>query len=324
MKDYIVVDIESPNMDSYSVSAIGIVIVKNNEKVDTVYSLINPEDYFDEEIIEMTGITPVMVKNAPKFYEFWPKIEKLLTENPIVGHNVTYDLSVISTTLERYHIKVQKFEYFCTMKLSKKRMTLDSYALTYIMSQLNFEYNAHNALADAEATFYLFQHLNDIREINIIEQNTFIHRGSAKKEINEEIIPNINELYGYIIELRYKDEINEKHINLITNWINENEENRIYLDINKIISKLEYLLQEDINSKDFTKKLSKVTTFASKTNIYSKEELNLQVLNGILGMIRTDKTINRKEYNFLEKWLNYYELPKEINPEKILSSFEVK
>ena len=159
MKDYIVVDIESPNMDSYSVSAIGIVIVKNNEKVDTVYSLINPEDYFDEEIIEMTGITPEMVENAPKFYEFWPKIEKLLTENPIVGHNVTYDLSVISTTLERYHIKVQKFEYFCTMKLSKKRMTLDSYALTYIMSQLNFEYNAHNALADAEATFYLFQHL---------------------------------------------------------------------------------------------------------------------------------------------------------------------
>ena len=68
-------------------------------------------------------------------------------------------------------------------------------------------------------------------------------------------------------------------------------------------------------------KLSTIVSFVSKSEIYSKEELNNQILNGILEMIKCDEKISPKEYDFLEKWLNYYELPENVDKEEILSMF---
>ncbi|RAP44576.1 MAG: hypothetical protein BZ135_08020 [Methanosphaera sp. rholeuAM6] len=323
MKEYIVLDIESPNTFCRSVSAIGIVIVKNNQKVDTIYSLINPEDEFEDEIIDMTGITPEMVKDSPKFNEYWPKIEKLLVNYPIVGHNITYDLGVISETLERYGIKAPSFEYYCTLKLSPKRLELESYALTSIMYGLGVDYDAHNALADAEVTFELFQYLDKLKKITIMDQRKYsLH--DDKKELDEQLIPHVNELYGYALELKYKKVINEKQINIIRKWINENVEHRDCPEINNIIIKLEFILNKKELTKEDISIISKATGFISKSDVYSKEELNLQVLNGILEMINSEDNISQAEYDFINKWLNYFELPSEVNIDEILSLCVVK
>lgn len=37
-------------------------------------------------------------------------------------------------------------------------------------------------------------------------------------------------------------------------------------------------------------------------------------------MIKSDEHISQKEYDFLEKWLNYFELPDNVNITDILSS----
>ena len=36
---------------------------------------------------------------------------------------------------------------------------------------------------------------------------------------NEDITPNLNELYGLLLELRYKEEIRDNHLNLLKEWI---------------------------------------------------------------------------------------------------------
>lgn len=319
MKDYLVLDIESPNTFIRSVSAIGIVIIKNNKKVDEIYSLINPEDFFEDDIIELTNITPEMVKDAPKFNEYWKNIENLLLKYPIIGHNIKYDLTVISRTLERYGLEVPDFEYICTLNLSRKYLKLDSYSLTSIMKDLNVDYDAHNALADAEVTFYLFQHLENIREQSLLDTHKFHLKTDDKKEINDDITPNLNEIYGMLQELKYKEEINENNLRLLKKWIDENSENKEYTEIFNIILKLEYLINStEINKKDLNK-LTTFVNFVSKSEIYSKEELNFQVLCGILKMIQSDKKITQNEYDFLEKWLNYFELPITVNKEEILS-----
>lgn len=320
MEEYIVLDIESPNTLTRSISSIGIVRVKNNEQIDSIYSLINPDDFFEPEIISLTGISPEMVKDAPKFNEFWSNIEDLLLNYPIIGHNINYDLTVISRTLERYGIKVPTFEYICTLKLSKRYLKLNSYALTYIMDELNVEYDAHNALADAEVTFKLFKYLETFQKQNILDTHRFYLKSDEKKEINEDITPNLNELYGLLLELRYKEEIRDNHLNLLKEWIQNNSENKNYEEIPKIIKKLDYILNNELTEKDMNK-LSTIVSFVSKSEIYSKEELNYQILNGILEMIKCDEKISPKEYDFLEKWLNYYELPENVDKEEILSMF---
>ena len=47
MKDYIVLDLETPNRYNNSMSSIGIVVVEDGKVVDELYSLINPEAEFD-------------------------------------------------------------------------------------------------------------------------------------------------------------------------------------------------------------------------------------------------------------------------------------
>lgn len=323
MKDYIVLDIESPNTLIRSISSIGIVIVKNNKKIDTIYSLINPEDFFEDEIIELTGITPEMVKNAPTFKEYWNNIESILINNPIIGHNINYDLTVISRSLEKYGIKIPKFEYICTLKLSRKYLNLESNALTSIMSYLNIEYDAHNALADAEVTFTLFQYMKKFTELTILDTHEFYLK-TDKKEINDDIAPCKNELYGLLLELKYKYEIKDKHLNLLKKWIEDNSEYNNNEIIFKIIKKVDFFINKNnVTNKDL-KKLTVAVNLVSKSERYSKIELNNQIFSGILKMIKCDEAITQNEYDFLEKWMNFYELPTEVNKKDILSSLIIK
>ena len=237
MENYIVLDIETPNRSRSSISAIGIVIVENNEIKDTVYSLINPEDTFEDFIIEMTGIDPEMVKDKPKFNEFWPEIKELLNSYPIVGHNITFDLNVISTALEHYNIKAPSFKYYCTLKLAFKRLELKSYALENIMNYLNIKYDAHNALEDAKASYELFKYLNSIRKITPLDERIYTYNRREFNQLNRECVENINNLYGMCQALNYKENITQNQLSLFEKWLNENFENREYTIFNGILTK---------------------------------------------------------------------------------------
>ena len=248
----------------------------------------------------------------------------MLIKYPIVGHNITFDLSVISKTLSTYNLEVPDFDYYCTLNLSKKRMQLDSYALTNIMNYLKVDYLAHNALEDAKVTSYLFRYLNDLEEISIFDQKKYIFNKNFKKEVIDEITPNINEVYGLIQELRNKEHVEDKHIKLIEEWTNKNYENRKFNNINNIILKLEYILQkEEITKKDLNN-LARSVIFISKSEKYSVEELNNQILTGLMKMIKVDDEISNKEYKYMQNWLNYKELPAEVNVDEILSSLTIK
>ncbi len=54
--DYICIDIENPNARGNSICSIGIIVVKANKVINKIYSLINPEDRFDINNSEITGL----------------------------------------------------------------------------------------------------------------------------------------------------------------------------------------------------------------------------------------------------------------------------
>ena len=124
MKDYIVLDLETPNRRNNSMSSIGIVVVEDGEVVDELYSLINPETYFDSFNISFTGIHPEDVVDAPTFPEYWDEIKDMVCSNIIVGQNITFDLNVISKSLTRYKMPIPPFEYYCTLSSCKRNLNL--------------------------------------------------------------------------------------------------------------------------------------------------------------------------------------------------------
>lgn len=65
MKDYVVLDLENPNVRDNSICAIGVIVVKNSRIIDRKYTLINPEDRFDRNNVAITGIDAGMVLDSP-------------------------------------------------------------------------------------------------------------------------------------------------------------------------------------------------------------------------------------------------------------------
>lgn len=64
--------------------------------------LIKPEPYyFNKKFIEIHGITPVMVKDAPSFYDLWGVIGRYFDTEALVAHNAGFDMSVLKACLER-------------------------------------------------------------------------------------------------------------------------------------------------------------------------------------------------------------------------------
>ena len=159
MNAYIILDLENPNTRGNSICAIAITVVKDNKIVEEKYTLINPEDRFDAINSQITGIYSNQVLEAPTLKEYWAEIRELLENNVIVGHNITYDLNVLSKALSRYNIPVPKFRYCCTLALSRKHIRSDSYHLENLCSDLGFEYKSHIASEDVKAAHYLFEYI---------------------------------------------------------------------------------------------------------------------------------------------------------------------
>lgn len=296
-------DLENPNARGNSICSIAIIVIKNNKIIDKKYSLINPEDRFDIKNSEITGITPNMVLKSPTLKEYWHEIKELLENNVIVGHNVIYDLSVLSKSLNRYNIDVPVFNYCCTLEWSRQYLNLDSYKLTSIAQFLNVNYNPHNALEDATATYYLFKYLNEHYNIDNLQTKQYEYEFIVKDNFDSKLTSNINSLYGIIKGINYDGIINQYEMGLLNNWIDENMIYKQYSLFNKIITELSLILEDGIITEYEKIELLGLVNSIQSSNMYNETTLNLQILQGILEGIACDKKIVIEEIENLKIWL---------------------
>lgn len=318
IKDYISVDIENPNTRGNSICSIGIIIVKDNKIIDKKYSLINPEDRFDINNSKITGLTYADVKDAPTFKEYWKIIEDLFKNNVIVGHNITYDLSVISKALERYDIDAPVFNYYCTLKLSRKYINTNSYSLDSLCDLLKINLdNHHNALEDALASQQIFEYLNKRNDIGNSEKFELINKVSDS--MDSKLETNINTLYGIIKGINYDGIIDDKEIEKLRLWVEDNRLYKQYSLFDRIINKLEEIIEDNVITEYERIELEKLVTSINESKMYSESTLALQILNGILDGIVCNQKVNQKEIENLNIWLRQNDYLKDVYPyDKVL------
>lgn len=318
IKDYISVDIENPNTRGNSICSIGVIVVKNNKVVDEKYSLINPEDRFDINNSHITGLNYAEVKDAPTFKEYWKNIKELLENNIIVGHNIIYDLTVIAKSLERYDIEVPIFNYYCTLKLSRNFINTSSYSLDNLCNLLNINLeNHHNALEDAKASQRIFEYLNYNNDIGSCEKFEF--ESKVLNRIDSKLETNINTLYGIIKGITYDGIIDYKEVEKLKSWLEDNRLYKQYSLFNRIINKLEEILEDNIITEYEKIELEKLVTSIDESKMYSESTLSLQILNGILDGIVCNQKVNQKEIENLNIWLKQNDYLKDVYPyDKVL------
>ncbi|WP_323737208.1 exonuclease domain-containing protein [Methanosphaera sp. ISO3-F5] len=303
MKNYAVLDIENPNFRQNSICAIGIILVKNNQIIKKEYSLINPEDTFDRINIDITKITPQRVKKSPTLPDYWPKIKNLLINNIVIGHNVIYDLRVLSKSLQRYNIPIPDFDYICTLSLSRKNLKLSSYKLENIAKELHIKYNPHIAIEDARAAQELFEYINKQNQISSKQVNHYHFVPKVHEKYDPKLSTNINNLYGMIRVILFEEYITEPQFALFEEWYINNKKYNQYLIFHKISLVLKTIIEKGYIEGSDKKELVNIVDFVPISSIYSKKTLKNQVLQGIIKTITADNKVTIEELTHLKEWL---------------------
>lgn len=78
---------------------------KDTEIINTFQTFINPAISIPQEVIEIHGITDEMVKNAPSEKEALSKFLEFINNNPLIAHNISFDVSFLMASAALYKIK---------------------------------------------------------------------------------------------------------------------------------------------------------------------------------------------------------------------------
>ena len=172
---YVVFDTESTSLqpnDIYGkLTEIGAVKVENGHITDTFSMLIDPECDIPKSNIQLTGITPAMVKGQPKYPEVIRKFKEFCGDECIlVMHNAPHDLKFMDYFGTRCGVK---FDYpvLDTLPLSKivypedevmnrQRSAKASYKLNDLCNMLGInDPSHHRAWNDAKVTALLMNEM---------------------------------------------------------------------------------------------------------------------------------------------------------------------
>jgi DNA polymerase III subunit epsilon len=146
-------DVETANYDSSTICQIGIGMFVNGELRDTWESLIDPQSSFHWSNIRIHGITDDMVQGAPAFYEVYPHLQKLLSDN-IVIHHTPFDYHAFRKAYERFNLRPINMQWLDSARIVRhtwKQFSKTGYNLSNVANHLGIEFRHHDALEDSVA-----------------------------------------------------------------------------------------------------------------------------------------------------------------------------
>ncbi len=161
----------SPNMGDRAIE-IGAVKLVNGEVVDTFQQLMNPGFRVSSFIEGYTGITNIMLRDAPSCDEVMAQFAQFIAGENLVAHNASFDKRFLDDELERVNAAYSG-EFACSLLVSRRlNQDAPSHKLGDLVrfKQIDNDGVFHRALADAEMTAKLWiLMVNDLQSRGISE-----------------------------------------------------------------------------------------------------------------------------------------------------------
>ncbi len=159
-KVYVALDLETTGLDPErdAIMDVGAVKFRGEQVLESFESLVDPGRPIPYGIQQLTGITPDMVKDAPRLASVLSGLRRLVGDHPVIGHNVSFDLGFL-----RRHDLLQANSAIDTFELASILLPhAGRYSLGILARELGVTLPAtHRALADARVTHALFVALLD-------------------------------------------------------------------------------------------------------------------------------------------------------------------
>ncbi len=163
LDEYIVIDTETTGLDSRynDILEVAAIHIKDGNIIDTFSELCYSEKISDETV-SINHITKDMVQSARKVWEVVDDFTQFIGDLPIIGHNVDFDISFISSI----HPISNNFDDTCIladefmMGRQNGSIQLENRKLGTVCSALDIQYkDSHRALDDCTATYQCYEKL---------------------------------------------------------------------------------------------------------------------------------------------------------------------
>lgn len=162
---YIALDLETTGLEpkKEKITEIAALKVEHGQITGRFVTLVNPKRPLTERVVELTGITDDMLKDAPVIENIIGEVLGFIGDLPLLGHNIRFDYSFLKQAAVN-----QKMEFECeavdTLKLCRKLMpeqgkkNLGNACIYYKIEQPL----THRAEADALSAHLLYQKLRGL------------------------------------------------------------------------------------------------------------------------------------------------------------------
>lgn len=188
---YIVFDVETTGLSAVYDKIIELAAVKmyKGNVIDTFEAFINPGVPLSQLIINLTGITDNMLRDAPSEAAVIPKFKEFCEDAILVAHNASFDMGFINKAYEHVGLPEAHNPVIDTLELSRfLHPQLKSHRLNTLAKRYNVSLEQHHrAVFDAETTGHLcWIFLKEAKEDHNIlyhdELNNGVGRGDSYKQ----------------------------------------------------------------------------------------------------------------------------------------------
>lgn len=186
---YCVLDLEttgfSPRLEK--ITEIGVMKYQGGKVIDKFSCFVNPEKSIPPRVVEVTGITDDMVRNAETIDKVFPKLLEFIKDSVLVAHNAEFDVGFLRHVAKELGYEFD-FTYLDTLSLAYELFPeYKTYKLGRIAKNLGIKVDvAHRALDDVDTTVKVFKVMLDMlkeRGVNTLEDiEIYASDETAKKE----------------------------------------------------------------------------------------------------------------------------------------------
>ncbi|WP_017471921.1 PolC-type DNA polymerase III [Amphibacillus jilinensis] len=182
---YVVFDVETTGLSAVYDTIIELAAVKfkNGEIIDKFERFANPHKPLSQTIIDLTGITDDMLKDAPEVEDVLSAFREWIGDDILVAHNASFDMGFINQGFEQHGLPKALNPVIDTLELGRFILPqLKSHRLNILCKHYGIELTQHHrAIYDTEATAYLLWKLvKAAEEKDITNHNQFnLHMGEG-------------------------------------------------------------------------------------------------------------------------------------------------
>ena len=155
INSYVALDLETTGIGARheKITEIGMVKVIDGEAVDTYHTMVNPHREIPERIVELTGITDDMVKDAPGIDEILDEVLNFTEDLPLLGHQIIFDYGFLvqaavnqKRKFEKYGVDTLKLCRYLMPGAEKKNLEITSLTADALTAENTFDCPDYNVI----------------------------------------------------------------------------------------------------------------------------------------------------------------------------------